>query len=72
MFFKINKILSIQLNILSINFSAILKTAQNDILNLIINIVDLIFEFSSNDYGRLLILDNFDTNKYGFFSLFFC
>ena len=59
-FFKIDQISSIILRILTTNFS---KQIRNDFLNLSTSLVSMLLEFSTNDYGRQLILENFDTNK---------
>ncbi len=53
---------SIILKIFS-SYSKISKAIQNDFENLIKNLVDILFQFSSNDYGLELILETFDTNK---------
>jgi hypothetical protein len=63
MFFKINEITTISSNILSIKFTKILKSSMNYFLNLITNVVGLIFQFSLVEYGRQLILENVDGNK---------
>ena len=62
-FLKLDQIVLIILKILSTSFSKISKTIQTDFINLIKNLVDILLQYSSNDYGRQLIIENFDTNK---------
>jgi hypothetical protein len=61
-FLKLDQMVSIILKIFS-SYSKISKAIQNDFENLIKNLVDILFQFSSNDYGLELILETFDTNK---------
>jgi hypothetical protein len=61
-FLKLDQMVSIILRIFS-SYSKISKAIQNDFENLIKNLVDILFQFSSNDYGLELILETFDTNK---------
>lgn len=63
-FYKINQITSIiESSILSKDYSKILNTIRNDFINLLSNLIDFLFQFSITEYGRQLIIDNFDSKK---------